>query len=84
MRRMLYAGVPNIELMLFAKGVHGQLPNGEGGVGAWHERFLEWLGLLGFLGEVGKETAAARGVAAFGSREPVPQFVGPGAMRAKL
>lgn len=81
---MLYAGVPNIELLLYAKGVHGQLPNGEGGVGAWHERFAEWLGVLGFLEEKGEETAAARDVAAFGAREPVPQFVGPGAMRANI
>jgi hypothetical protein len=81
---MLYAGVPNVELLLYAQGVHGQLPNGAAGVGAWHARFLEWLGALGFLGEKGAETAAARDVVAFGAGQPVPQFVGPGAMRARV
>ena len=81
---MLFAGVPNVELLLYARGVHGQLPSGAEGVGAWHQRFLEWLGVLGFLGEKGEETAAAKDVAAFGRGEAVAQFVGPGAMRARV
>jgi acetyl esterase/lipase len=81
---MLYEGVPNIELMLFAQGVHGQLPSGARGASAWHARFLEWMGVLGFLGETGEETMASKNVALYAAGQPVPQFVGPGAMRAKL
>ena len=41
---MLFAGVPNVELLLYARGVHGQLPSGAEGVGAWHQRFLDTMG----------------------------------------
>ena len=61
---MLYAGVPNAEIHLYARGRHGQLPAGVDGVGPWTDRLLEWLGVLGFLGAAGEETAAARNVAA--------------------
>ena len=83
---MLFEGVPNIELMLYARGVHGKLPLGGGadGVSAWHARFLEWMRALGFLREKGLETVAARDVAAFVARQPVAQVVGPGAMRARM
>lgn len=64
--------------------MHGQLPTGARGVGAWHARFLEWLSALGFLTPKGEETLAAKQVALFVARKPVPQFVGAGAMRAKL
>jgi acetyl esterase/lipase len=81
---MLFEGVPNIELILYAQGVHGQLPSGAGGVGAWHARFLEWLSALGFLAPSGEETLASKHVALFATGRPVPQVVGPGAMRAKM
>ena len=54
------------------------------GASAWHARFLEWMGVLGFLGETGEETMASKNVALYAAGQPVPQFVGPGAMRAKL
>ena len=70
---MLYAGVPNAEIHLYARGRHGQLPAGVDGVGPWTDRLLEWLGVLGFLGAAGEETAAARNVAARVGGGHVPQ-----------
>lgn len=46
---MLYAGVPNTEIHLYAKGRHGQLPRGAGPgshVGAWTDRLIECECLL--------------------------------------
>ena len=75
---MLFAGVPNIELILYAQGVHGQLPSGANGTGAWHARFVEWLSGLGFLAPKGVVTLASKHVSLLAAGKPVPQFVGPG------
>jgi len=75
---MLNAGIPNVEMHIYARGRHpgdrpgpddppstGGLTN-RGGIayGTWQERYLEWLRDLGFLGKPGVETLAAKDVAA--------------------
>lgn len=81
---LLMDGVPNIELMLYARGRHpgdktapGEPPStgsisNMGGIpyGTWSARFLDWFRDLGFLGQPGVETLAARDVAASLQREP--------------
>ncbi len=75
---MLNAGIPNVEMHIYARGRHpGDRPNPDdppstggltnrGGIayGTWHERYLEWMRDLGFLGKPGVETLAAKDVAA--------------------
>ena len=82
---MLNAGIPNIEMHIYARGRHpgdtpyagdppstGGLTN-RGGIamGTWHDRFIEWLRDLGFLGKPSVETLAAKDATANLTR-PVP------------
>ena len=75
---MLNAGIPHVEMHMYARGHHpgdkvgpdeppstGGLSN-RGGIayGTWQERYLEWMRDLGFLGKPGVETQAAKDVAA--------------------
>ena len=75
---MLNAGIPNVEMHIYARGRHpgdpvnpgdppstGGLTN-RGGIafGTWHDRYIEWMRDVGFLGKPGVETQAARDVAA--------------------
>ena len=64
---MLNAGIPNVEMHIYARGVHG---NGLAyrdftGEGSWQDRFVHWLRDLGFFAKPGVETLAAKDVAAF-------------------
>jgi acetyl esterase/lipase len=64
---MLNAGIPNVEMHIYARGVHG---NGLAyrdftGEGTWQDRFIHWLRDLGFFGKSGVETLAAQDVKAF-------------------
>lgn len=75
---LLMDGVPNIELMLYARGRHpgdktgpGEPPStgsisNMGGIpyGTWSARFLDWFRDLGFLNPPGVVTQAAKDVAA--------------------
>jgi acetyl esterase/lipase len=81
---LLMDGVPNIEMLLYARGRHpgdktapGEPPatgsiSNMGGIpyGTWSARFLDWFRDLGFLGQPGVETLAARDVAASLNRQP--------------
>ncbi len=81
---LLMDGVPNIEMLLYARGRHpgdktapGEPPatgsiSNMGGIpyGTWSARFLDWFRDLGFLGQPGIETLAARDVAAHLDRQP--------------
>lgn len=81
---MLMDGVPNIEMMLYARGRHpgdktgpdeppatGSISN-MGGIpfGTWSARFLDWFRDLGFLNKPGVVTQAAKDVAAHLERQP--------------
>lgn len=80
---LLNDGVPNVEMHLYARGVHpgdrgksGQPPATAGissrdGVafGRWQERWIEWLDDLGFMAKPGVVTRAALDVAANLERE---------------
>jgi dienelactone hydrolase len=64
---MLNAGIPNVEMHIYARGVHG---NGLAyrdftGEGSWQDRFVQWLRDLGFFQKPGVETLAAQDVADF-------------------
>lgn len=81
---LLMDGVPNIEMMLYARGRHpgdktepGEPPStgsisNMGGIpyGTWSARFLDWFRDLGFLGQPGVVTQAAKDVAAAMTRAP--------------
>lgn len=88
---MLNAGIPNVEMHIYARGRHpgdtpfagdppstGGLTN-RGGIamGTWHDRFIEWLRDLGFLGRPGVETLAAKDATANLTR-PAPGTGGGG------
>jgi acetyl esterase/lipase len=75
---LLNDGVPNVEMHIYARGHHpgdkvgpGEPPS-TGGVtdrgfiayGSWPDRFIDWFRDLGFLGNRGEETQAAKDVAA--------------------
>jgi acetyl esterase/lipase len=69
---MLNAGIPNVEMHIYARGVHG---NGLAyrdftGEGTWQDRFIHWMRDLGFFGKSGEETLAAKDVAAFVAAPP--------------
>jgi hypothetical protein len=81
---MLMDGVPNVEMMLYARGRHpgdktgpdeppatGSISN-MGGIpfGTWSARYLDWFRDLGFLHKPGVVTQAARDVAASLDRKP--------------
>lgn len=88
---MLNAGIPNVEMHIYARGRHpGDTPNpgdppstggltNRGGIafGTWHDRFIEWTRDLGFLGKPGVETLAAKDATANLTR-PVPGTGGGG------
>lgn len=64
---MLNAGIPNVEMHIYARGTHG---NGLQyrdftGEGTWQDRFIQWMRDLGFFNKPGVETLAAQDVAAF-------------------
>jgi dienelactone hydrolase len=64
---MLNAGIPNVEMHIYARGGHG---NGLAyreftAEGTWQDRFVHWLRDLGFFEKPGAETLAAKDVAAF-------------------
>jgi len=75
---LLNDGVPNVEIHIYARGVHpgdrgaeGQAPATAGitsrdgaGFGTWQERYVDWLDDLGFMDKSGAETRAAKDVAA--------------------
>jgi endo-1,4-beta-xylanase len=70
---MLNAGIPNVEIHVYARGAHG---NGLAyrdftAEGTWQDRFVHWLRDLGFFGKAGTETLAAQDVAAF-VKPPAP------------
>ncbi|HWA26507.1 MAG TPA: alpha/beta hydrolase fold domain-containing protein [Lacunisphaera sp.] len=81
---LLLDGVPNIEMMLYARGRHpgdktepGEPPStgsisNMGGIpyGTWSARFLDWFRDLGFLDQPGAVTRAAKDVAASLERKP--------------
>ena len=64
---MLHAGIPNVEMHIYARGKHG------GGIGyrdftaegTWPDRFIHWARDLGFFNKPGVETLAAQDVADF-------------------
>ena len=74
---MLNAGVPNVEMHIYARGHHPgdrvgpDEPPSTGGLtnrgfiayGNWPTRFIEWFRDLGFLNQPGVETQAAKDVA---------------------
>ncbi len=64
---MLNAGIPNVEMHIYARGKHGGgLTYREfTGEGTWQNRFVHWLRDLGFFQKPGVETLAAQDVAAF-------------------
>ncbi len=75
---MLQAGIPNIEMHIYANGRHpgDALSDGSrmsGGLtdrngmpfGTWQNRYIDWFRDLGFLQKPGVETKAARDIAAF-------------------
>ena len=74
---MLQAGIPNIEMHIYANGRHPGQPLSDGSrmsaglanrnipFGTWQDRFMDWFRDLGFLGKPGVETKAARDIAAF-------------------
>jgi acetyl esterase/lipase len=64
---MLNAGIPNVEMHIYARGGHG---NGLAyreftAEGTWQDRFIQWMRDLGFFEKPGTETLAAKDVAAF-------------------
>jgi endo-1,4-beta-xylanase len=64
---MLNAGIPNVEMHIYARGGHG---NGLAyreftAEGSWQDRFIHWLRDLGFFQKPGVETLAAQDVADF-------------------
>ena len=78
---MLAAGVPNIELHIYANGRHPGDPLADGSrmtagltdrrntpFGTWQMRFIDWFRDLGFLEKPGVETKAARDVAAYAAQ----------------
>jgi acetyl esterase/lipase len=83
---MIRAGVPNVEMHIYARGHHPGAPVGPdeppstGGLsnrgfialGTWPLRFIEWFRDLGFLNKPGVETQAAKDVAANVSRAVPP------------
>jgi acetyl esterase/lipase len=64
---MLKAGIPNVEMHIYARGHHG---GGFGyrdftAEGGWQYRFIDWFRDLGFFQKPGVETQAAMDVADF-------------------
>lgn len=73
-KAMLDAGIPNVEMHIYARGGHGlglQYRDGTA-MGTWQARFTDWFRDLGFFGKSGVETLAAKDVAAFVAAPPKP------------
>ena len=71
---MLNAGIPNVEMHIYARGTHG---NGLDyrdftAEGTWQDRFIHWLRDLGFFDKSGEPTLAAQDSAAFVKAPPKP------------
>ncbi|HEY4075811.1 MAG TPA: alpha/beta hydrolase [Rhizomicrobium sp.] len=64
---MLNAGVPNVEMHIYARGKHGGGLSYRDftGEGTWQDRFTGWLRDLGFFQKPGMATLAASDVADF-------------------
>ena len=74
---MLKAGIPNIEMHIYANGAHPGQPLDDGTrmaaglanrkipFGTWQDRFMDWLRDLGFLQKPGAPTKAAKDTEAF-------------------
>jgi hypothetical protein len=64
---MLNAGIPNVEMHIYARGKHGGGLSYRDftGEGTWPDRFIHWLRDLGFFEKPGVETLAAKDVADF-------------------
>lgn len=69
---MLKAGVPNLEMHIYARGGHGVKRGGPDGIpyGTWFDRYMEWFRDLGFLGKPGEPTKAAKDVSEYASKHP--------------
>ncbi|MDA8743583.1 alpha/beta hydrolase [Rubripirellula amarantea] len=67
---MLKAGVPNLEMHIYAHGGHGGSirPRTGGPFATWPDRFLDWFTDLGFLAKPGEPTKAAKDVAAYSGK----------------
>jgi endo-1,4-beta-xylanase len=72
---MLKAGLPNIEMHIYANGYHpgsgstgGLTDRKNTPFGTWHYRFIDWFRDLGFLQNPGVETRAATDLAAYAKR----------------
>lgn len=67
---MLKAGVPNLEMHIYARGGHGGSIGPRGGIpfGTWPETFMAWIKDLGFLEAHGVTTRAATDVSQFAER----------------
>ena len=68
---MLKAGVPNVEMHIYARGGHGGQKRGENEIpyASWPDRLDQWLSDLGFLGKPGEPTRAAKDAAEFAKRK---------------
>ena len=69
---MLHAGIPNVEMHIYARGKHG---GGMGyrdftGEGSWQDRFISWLRDLGYFQKSGMQTQADKDVADFAVAPP--------------
>lgn len=69
---MLKAGVPNLEMHIYANGYHpgsgstgGLTDRKNTPFGTWHHRFIDWFRDLGYLQNPGLETRAATDLAAY-------------------
>ena len=69
---MLNAGIPNVEMHIYARGLHGKGLQYRDftAEGTWQDRFVHWLRDLGFFNKPGVETLAAQDVAAFVKAPP--------------
>jgi len=81
---MIKAGIPNVEMHIYARGHHPGDPVGpddppsSGGLtyraftafGSWGTRFVDWFHDLGFLNKPGVQTLAAKDVAAYVTAPP--------------
>ena len=64
---MLNAGIPNVEIHIYARGKHGGglTYRDFTGEGTWPDRFIHWMRDLGFFQKPGVETLAAQDIADF-------------------
>jgi dienelactone hydrolase len=71
---MLTAGIPNVEMHIYARGMHGGglTYRDFTGEGSWQDRFIHWLRDLGFFEKPGVETLAAKDVAALSAAPAKP------------